>query len=790
MSTWSKADCIKALQEAADELGHPPSRPEYKKSGKRPSATTITKKLGGWNAAKEAAGLEIPGVTEQECLDSLREAADRLGKSPSRSDYESLDISPCAKTVADKLGGWNAAKEAAGLETYRPADDRSYDEKDCIAALQEAARQLGHSPSQSEYRGLDIEPSARVVGATFGSWNTAKQAADLDTEPASDARETGKDACIEALKEVVRRLDKSPTAQEYENLDISPSVKAIINTFGSWNAAKEAAELEVNARTYTKDECREALLKVAAELGHSPSKSDYQALDQEISADAITNQFGGWNKAKRAVGLEVTEHVPDVSKRECEAALRKAAEKLGESPSIPQYAELEIRPSASTITEMFGSWNEAKEGVGLETNGYKREDCIEALQQAAKLLGHSPTQAEYRRLDLSPSASTICNRMGWTNAKKAAGLQPSRAAYSKQECIDALREAKEEIGRSPSRTEYRELDLTPSIQPIIDNFGGWNAAKEEAGLEVVQTQGDYSEQDYVESLLEAQRLLDHSPSRAEYRDLGLEPTAEAFEKRYGSWNSAKREAGLETQPATIEIDYTERDCIEALHEVAEEIGRSPSRNEYAELGLMPSASVITKTFDGWNAAKRAAGLEVVREFSYSKDECIQALLVAEEMLGHAPSESEYRELDLTPGLEAIKNTFGSWNAGKRAAGLEVWAPDDEITSTGRNRYGPNWDEIRVRVLKRDGFECQRCGQTAEEQFDHYGCGLTAHHIIRFGEFSHRKVANHTSNLIAVCSECHGKVESKPVEVQCRILGCDEPEVSPRMEAIQSELFSF
>jgi len=59
----------------------------------------------------------VMSTTEQECLDALREAADELGESPTKADYEALGLTPAAATILRVVGGWNEAKERAGLET-------------------------------------------------------------------------------------------------------------------------------------------------------------------------------------------------------------------------------------------------------------------------------------------------------------------------------------------------------------------------------------------------------------------------------------------------------------------------------------------------------------------------------------------------------------------------------------------------------------------------------------------------------------------------------------------------
>jgi hypothetical protein len=61
-----------------------------------------------------------PGMrtSEDECLDALREAAEVPGESPTKQQYEELGLTPSSTTIRRIVGGWNEAKEQAGLETY------------------------------------------------------------------------------------------------------------------------------------------------------------------------------------------------------------------------------------------------------------------------------------------------------------------------------------------------------------------------------------------------------------------------------------------------------------------------------------------------------------------------------------------------------------------------------------------------------------------------------------------------------------------------------------------------
>ncbi|MBP1985842.1 homing endonuclease associated repeat-containing protein [Halolamina salifodinae] len=63
-------------------------------------------------------------ASEQACIDALREAARELGTSPSKAAYEDLGLTPASATIIRTLGGWNDAKEAAGLSTNASTGSR------------------------------------------------------------------------------------------------------------------------------------------------------------------------------------------------------------------------------------------------------------------------------------------------------------------------------------------------------------------------------------------------------------------------------------------------------------------------------------------------------------------------------------------------------------------------------------------------------------------------------------------------------------------------------------------
>ena len=74
-----------------------------------------------------------------------------------------------------------------------------------------------------------------------------------------------------------------------------------------------------------------------------------------------------------------------------------------------------------------------------------------------------------------------------------------------------------------------------------------------------------------------------------------------------------------------------------------------------------------------------------------------------------------------------------------------------------NRYGDDWEAIRLIIYMRDNYKCQECGITMNE----YKRPLDIHHKIPF-LISHD---NSLNNLITLCRSCHMKIEKQVIKQQ-------------------------
>jgi len=123
--------------------------------------------------------------------------------------------------------------------------------------------------------------------------------------------------------------------------------------------------------------------------------------------------------------------------------------------------------------------------------------------------------------------------------------------YTKQDCIESLQEADSKVSGTLSRNDYRSLDISPSYSVIKDRLGGsWNDAKRAAGLELFQRSGCRT-------------------SPPEYRDFtreeweNLSASARTREKRKSKLGKIKvdkgcKHCGYDKNPAALQFHHKDK----------------------------------------------------------------------------------------------------------------------------------------------------------------------------------------------------------------------------------------
>ena len=162
-------------------------------------------------------------------------------------------------------------------------------------------------------------------------------------------------------------------------------------------------------------------------------------------------------------------------------------------------------------------------------------------------------------------------------AELAAFRAGLRRRYTDDDILEELREAAERLGRSPTMREFaRDPEAGVHPQTVIEHFGTWNAAKRAAGL--------YPRRFLTrDELLEQLRALGEELGRIPTaRDLGARrrslPSASLYAHTFGSLANALREAGFEVLQGEERLDR----AVEQGAAIARRLGRLPKMADWAE----------------------------------------------------------------------------------------------------------------------------------------------------------------------------------------------------------------
>jgi len=117
----------------------------------------------------------------------------------------------------------------------------------------------------------------------------------------------------------------------------------------------------------------------------------------------------------------------------------------------------------------------------------------------------------------------------------------------------------------------------------------------------------YSDEQILEELAASAKRLRRSPTMREFADdpkTSVHP--QTVIEHFGSWNEAKRKAGLVPRRFA-----TREELLELLRGLGEELGRIPTARDIEEhRGRMPSKSLYWHTFGSLANALREAGFDV------------------------------------------------------------------------------------------------------------------------------------------------------------------------------------
>lgn len=242
------------------------------------------------------------------------------------------------------------------------------------------------------------------------------------------------------IRRVARRLGHSPSSVEYKRVG-KYDLTTVRRKFGlSWKEIKELAGLRYTERTSARipltEELGRDLQRVAKEIGHPPTCSDY--LEHGRFSYGVLRRRSGQKKWDDIVA-SLAGFVPEEIKRhrgrggmryrtteERLAQLRDISRELGHAPTTQEANRFGLN-AHDLRGRIGGSWEEVLKAAGIKLSSRTRHSILRSTQtvqlledvlRVARRLGHVPTMREYQ-LHGRYSCSTLRGRLGgWRNVKK------------------------------------------------------------------------------------------------------------------------------------------------------------------------------------------------------------------------------------------------------------------------------------------------------------------------------------------------------------------------------------
>ena len=152
-----------------------------------------------------------------------------------------------------------------------------------------------------------------------------------------------------------------------------------------------------------------------------------------------------------------------------------------------------------------------------------------------------------------------------------------RKRYSDAEILGQLKASAERLGRSPTMREFSaDPETTIHPQTVIERFGSWNRAKRAAGL---VPRRFATKEELLRCLRELGERLGRTPTAKDVdANRGLVPSKSLYWHTFGSLTNALREAGFDVPVGEERLER----AIDQGEALAQQLGRLPRFVDWAE----------------------------------------------------------------------------------------------------------------------------------------------------------------------------------------------------------------
>lgn len=147
--------------------------------------------------------------------------------------------------------------------------------------------------------------------------------------------------------------------------------------------------------------------------------------------------------------------------------------------------------------------------------------------------------------------------------------------------------------------------------------------------------------------------------------------------------------------------------------------------------------------------------------TYSDSDCIEALIEASRMVDGNLTYLDYKSIDIKPSAGTIEGHFGSWNEGKRAAGLKTVDPPYKGSSHSFREVSDKYKIPRDWYIEiKEERVCEECSETDPRalQFHHLDSSTkngTISLMVRDGA-PMEDIKEEYKKCVILCANCHRK----------------------------------
>ena len=319
--------------------------------------------------------------------------------------------------------------------------------------------------------------------------------------------------------------------------------------------------------------------------------------------------------------------------------------------------------------------------ANLMKNKYSKKELVKLVLDYSNEVKRVPKMKEVTKNPNLPSINQFLkNFKTWNNFLRESGLEINYVSkYSKEELIKLLIKFKEQNNRSPKLEDLINKEHTPSISCFFRHFGSWNNALREAGL-TINVRKDYTKKELLLLLKKKSKELGRAPIQKEMNSDKNYPTSPLYQKYFGSWNNALREANLETK--YIFRKWTKKEIISVLKNKYKELGKTPGIRDFDSDSRTPGKGTVRKLFGNWTNALREANIPLKKY--HKKEDLIKILKNLAAKLNRTPTIADLKENN-KPSPIVFTSKFGTYTAACLSAGL--------IPNDGRNsQIWKSWEE--------------------------------------------------------------------------------------------------